>query len=622
MTLRTQSKYFIVGAIVLVALQFVVFGRSLNYEFLKYDDDVYVYENQNVQRLDSESIAWLFARPYYRSYTPLPLLTHALDFRIWGFSPWGHHLTSLILHSINSILVFMLALMLLPSRRNPEENRDGGMQPVAEGIADMPVFLGAFVTAAIFSMHPMRVESVAWVSDRKDLLLLFFMLPGCMAYIRYDANRNTKRGLYWYLLTLSFLVLAALSKSIAIVMPVLFLLFDAFLTRRLGSHTWRGLLMEKIPFLLVSAAFGVIAVLAASGSRPNEILNKMSTAEQVFLPFYSIIFYPLKMLWPFHLTPVYAPPAFPSMVLAAALCIVITKAAIDWAKRGKPLWLLVWLGYVVTVLPTLSAAGAGIQLWADRYSYMPAVILVLPIGAGVCRLWHDFSHKSIFIRGCTLLLSCSLIAACSVHSILQLPVWRNGERLWQHAILEAPELARPYSNLGVVLENKGDHNGALAQYKKAISLEPGYADALYNMGISYEAMNFRDSAELSYSRAIAMDSTYDDAYINLGNLCVQAGRLDEAIALFEKAIVINGADPDPYYNMGIALYAKGDAGKALESFQEALKRAPRYAKAYHNMGAIYLQFGLNDAAFECFKQAARLGLPESQSLLRSRGQSW
>jgi protein O-mannosyl-transferase len=622
MTLRAGSKYFILAAIFLVALQFAVFGRSLDYAFLKYDDDVYVYENQDVQRLDAESIAWLFAKPYYRSYTPLPLLSHAIDFRLWGLAPWGHHLTSLILHCINSILLFFFVLQVLRITREPAGDAGKELPPRPVGEPDTAGPLGAFVAAAIFSLHPMRVESVAWVSDRKDLLLLLFMLPACMAYLRYDANRNTKRGLRWYLVSLVCVVLAAFSKSIAVVAPVLFLLFDAFLTRRHRSMTWNGLLTEKIPFFIVGGTFGAIAIVAAGGSRPNEIMNTFSTAEQVFLPFYSIMFYPVKMLWPSHLTPVYPPPAFPAMVLAAIVCIVITKFVIDLARRGKPLWLLVWLCYVVTVLPTVSAVTAGIQLWADRYSYVAAVGLVLPFGVAVRDLWHGFGRHGVIERGSIVLLSSGLIAVCCALSVLQLPVWQNGESLWQHAISEAPDLARPYGNLGVVLENEGDHSGALAQYRRAIALEPGYADALYNMGIAYESMNFQDSAALSYSRAIAMDSSYDDAYVNLGNLCVASGKLDEAIMLFERAIAINGSDPDPYYNMGIALYTKGDAGKALESFQEALKRSPGYAKAYHNMGAIYLHFGLNDAAFDCFKRAARLGLTESQNLLRSRGQSW
>jgi Tfp pilus assembly protein PilF len=339
-------------------------------------------------------------------------------------------------------------------------------------------------------------------------------------------------------------------------------------------------------------------------------------------PFYSIMFYPAKLLWPTHLTPVYGPPGLSLMIVAALAFVVVTGIAIAFLRKGNPWFLLAWLCYTVAILPTIGGLSAGIQPWADRYSYLPAVSLFLLLGAGIRRLWEGYQRRSVFARISVAVLCALPLFICGCLSMRQVSVWQNGESLWTHAIAEAPGLPMPYANLGVAREDKGDHDGALHMYAKAVGLEPHYADALYNMGIAYESKGLPDSAGAFYTRAIAADTAHDDAYVNLGNLSVRAGRLDEGIRMYEQAIAIDGTKPDPYYNMGIAVYAKGDREKALACFQSAIKRSAGYADAYHNMGVVYLDLGEGAAAMECFTRAARLGLPEAQTLLKSKGYSW
>jgi len=609
--------------LLLVALQFLVYGAALDSQFLKYDDDVYVYENANIQKLDAESIAWMFARPYYRSYTPLTLLSHAVDVQLWGNDPWGHHLSNLVLHSINAVLVFLFGLMIFPVARLATGGETPDTTRVSLASPEIADVIGAFFAAAIFSLHPVRVESIAWVSDRKDLLLAFFTLLCCMAYMRYETCRGTRRAVRWYLASLLLFVLAGLSKSIALVIPVVLILFDALLLRtRARGITWTTLVMEKVPFFIVSIAFGMLAIAAARGSQTSYIVTDFSPAQVTLNPFYSIMFYPAKLLWPAHLTPVYGPPGTPLMIIAAVAFVVVSGIAIAYLRKGNPWFLLAWLCYIVTTLPTIGGLSAGIQPWADRYSYLPAVSLFLLLGAGIRWLWDRFQRRSMLARGSVAVLCALPLVICGGLSMRQIPVWQNGGSLWTHAIAESPDLPMPYANLGVALEDNGDHNGALDMYAKAVGLEPHYADALYNMGVAYEAKGLPDSAVAFYTRAIAADTAYDDAYVNLGNLHVRAGRLDEGIRMYEQAIAIDGTKPDPYYNMGIALYTKRDREKALACFQSAIKRSAGYADAYHNMGVVYLDLGNGAAAIESFTRAARLGLPEAQRLLRSKGYSW
>lgn len=611
------------ASLVLIALQVLVFSPALDNEFLKYDDDVYVYENANIQTLKAVNVAWMFARPYYRSYTPLTLLSHAVDYRLWGNNPWGHHLTSLLLHSANTVLVFLLGLMLLRVVRPKPGGTTLETSTAPAPFADTASVVGMFVASLLFSLHPIRVESVAWVSDRKDLLVVLFALSCCMAYLKYDAYRGTKRALLWYLGSLLFFALALLSKSVAVVVPAVLIFLDMFLLHRTNRRSiWTSLVAEKIPFLMLSLAFGIFAIIAAKESQLSTIAAKLSTAQWVLLPLYSIMFYPVKMLWPVHLTPVYDAPGIPLMVIAAILCIGITVLTIIYARRGREYWLLGWLCYIVAIVPTITGLSAGIQPWADRYSYFPTISLIFLVGGSIRGLWERYQHRGVAPRGVIAVLCAVLVLVCGRLSAQQLQLWQKAEILWRYAIEVTPDVPMPFANLGIVLESKGDHDGALMMYAKAVALEPHYTDALFNMGISYEAKQLVDSAASFYAKAIAEDRTYADAYVNLGNIYVRAGKLDDGIRLFEQAILLDASNPDPHYNMGIAFYNKGDRVKALECFQTAIKYSPGYANAYYNMGVVYLGLGIRDAAMESFVRAARIGSADAQKLLKSKGYPW
>ncbi len=619
----SRTWQLIFASLLLVVLQFLVFNPALDSGFLAYDDDVYVYDNPNIQALNAANVAWMFAGPYYHSYTPLALLSHAVDYRLWGNNPWGHHLTSLLLHSANTVLLFLFGLMLLHMVRRTPGATTPEISTARVPLADTASMVGMFFAALLFSLHPMRVESVAWVSDRKDLLVVLFALPCCMAYLTYDHYRGTKRALQWYLGSLFFFVLALLSKSVAVVLPAVLILLDLFLLHKQDLRSkWPALLAEKTPFLLLSVAFGILAFIAGKESQLSSVAAKLSSAQKALLPLYSIMFYPMKLLWPAHLTPYYDAPGTMLMVVAAILCVAITVFAIIKTKRGRGYWLLGWLCYVIATVPTVTGLSAGIQPWADRYSYFSTISLMLLAGGGIRSLWEMYQRRGATPRLLITVLGAVLVFICGRLSAQQLSLWQDAERLWRSAIGITPEVPMPYANLGVVLENKGDHDGALTMYAKAVALEPQFANALYNMGISFEAKQLVDSAVSCYARAIAADSTYTDAYVNLGNIFVRTGKLDDGINLFKQAIQLDPSDPDPYYNMGIAVYNQGDRVKALECFQSAVKYSPGYANAYYNMGIVFLDLGKNDAAMESFARAARMGSEDAQKLLKSNGYSW
>jgi len=615
-----RRLHIALAVISLIAAQFVVYGPALNNSFLKYDDDVYVYENKNIQTLNAESIAWIFARPYYRSYTPLALLSHSVDYSLWKDNPWGHHLTSLLLHTVNVVLMFLLGLIVLSlARGNLREGASEPHRPLLN--VDGSVLVGTLIAIAFYSLHPVRVESVAWVSDRKDLLVTVFLLLCIIAYIKYDAARGTSSAVKWFLISLVCFLLAVLSKTIATVTPLLLLSLDWLLLHRQEmKKKWRTLLIEKSPFLILSLGFGILATIAARESQLSDIVMRMSPPQRFLMPFYTVVFYPTKILVPLNLTPTYDSVSTVWMAIGALVGIAITVAGVRMLLKGHPWHLLAWLCYVLTILPTITGLSAGIQPWADRYAYVPSIPLFLLLGGGIAGIWERSRTQ-----GRRLALAGGGVALALLLGFLsrqQVTIWKDAETLWRYAIRVSPDLPMPYANLGVAVANRGDHDAALKLYRTAIQIQPHYADALYNMGVTFEQKGVADSAEHYYHQTILADVEYPDAYINLGNVYVTKGRIDDGIALYHRAIALDSSDPDPYYDLGYAYYQKGDRQQALEFFKKAIVYSPNYPQAYYNMGVVLLDLNNQDAAMTSFVRAARLGWPEAQKLLSTQGYSW
>ncbi len=613
----SQRTTVLLCSLLLVLFQVPAYAPALNGAFLHYDDNTYVYGNAMVKALNAETVSAMFSHPYFRSYAPLVLLSHAVDYALWNGNPWGHHLTSLLLHSANVVLVFLLGAVILSPRRLS-----------AAGVPAQPLFslinenaiAGAFVAAALYSLHPMRVESVAWVSDRKDLLLALFLLSSVLAYLQYDHQRGTPAGVKWFVASLGCTVLALLSKSIATMTPLLLLSLDGLLLhRRASGAEWRRLLFEKSPYFLLSAGFGLLAVWAAPGEGLNDVVAKMTTMQKMLMPFYSLMFYPAMQLVPVALTPVYTSPSVGWMAAGALTALLAIGASVWRARHGHFGWLLATAGYVLPLLPTIFASSAGIQPWADRYAYVPSIALFLLVGGGFSIIWE---RSSIRIRWASMT---AVLAVGIVFVYLdrhQTAIWKDSEALWRAVVRGAPEVANGYDNLGIALADKGDSAGALAMYREAIRLQANFADPYYNAAVLFQAKEMKDSAVTFYRLAIAADTAYVDAYINLANILANDGNRESAITLYERALALNDDNADAYYNLGCVRYLNGDPARALECFKRVVILSPGYSSAYNNMGVIFLEQKNVGAALESFVRAARLGSSEAQQRLAKAGYSW
>jgi protein O-mannosyl-transferase len=608
----------VVSALLLVAFQLIVYLPVVNNGFVHYDDNTYVYENKNVRTLNGETIAAMFTRPYFHSYTPVALLSHAIDYALWKNNPFGHHLVSLLLHSVNVVLIFFLTAAILARYR---ARTSSGLESGMFSNPDPGIIIGATAATLLFSLHPMRVESVAWISDRKDLLLCLFLISSVLAYLKYDGTRGKHAAAKWLIVAIVFNLLALLSKTIATVTPLVLLSLDWLLLHRNAAlKEWKGLLLEKTPFFVMSAVFAGLALWASPGSNVNRLVAQMTGTQRVLLPLYSLAFYPVKTILPFGLTPIYPLPPVDWMAAGAVLALALIGISLWALRKGHYIWTLVLAGYAIPLLPTITGISAGIQPWADRYSYLPSIALFMLAGAMISFVWERSSKMQTRLGA---------VAAVAVLAVAygfadrnQISIWRDSESLWQAALTGAPSNPDACDNLGIALAERGDFEGALSMYHTAIHLQPDFADPYYNAAVIFQGKGMRDSAFTYYSYAIAVDTQYVDAYINLANLLAGEDNRDAAISLYERALRLDGSNADAYYNLGCVVYLTGDRERALTCFQKATFFSPGYANAYYNMGIIFLDEKKNDLALDSFIRAARLGSSDAQNTLTRAGYSW
>ncbi|MCK5572010.1 MAG: hypothetical protein KAJ12_04590, partial [Bacteroidetes bacterium] len=361
---RTIS--LIAVALVVAAVTFVVFSGAMKNGFLNYDDDKYVTDNPRVQTLSWDSSVALFRESRFRSYTPLTFLSHTIDYAIWGPAPAGHHLTNLLLHSANAVWVLLLTLIVIVARRHPAVTGGDISSTKLRQYFTWPVVIAAAAAALAFALHPTRVESVAWVSGRKDLLMSFFLIPSFLAYMMFSLERDKRLRRRWYLFSLLLYLFALLSKSVAVAAPLGLVVIDILLKGRDGfSRLLVQSIRSKLPFLALAGVFGIAAALAATGHKTNQFILDMSAYEKILFPLYSLAFYPLKLLLPLTLTPIYASPSPAVLTSLAAVAFTLTALAVVGLMRGWVDWSAAWIFYAAMILPAVLGAlsSTGMQVW-------------------------------------------------------------------------------------------------------------------------------------------------------------------------------------------------------------------------------------------------------------------
>ncbi|MGD0281007.1 MAG: tetratricopeptide repeat protein, partial [Dissulfurispiraceae bacterium] len=587
--MNPRYKYFVAGFVSL--LPFLVYLSCLHNEFLIWDDYQYVYENPHLHPFNAAFFRWAFSAFYASNWHPLTWVSHALDYAVWGLNPLGHHLTNNILHAVNTFIVVVLVARLFETWP-PSRQQNPPLHPSQEG----SYIVIAAVTGLLFGLHPLHVESVAWIPERKDLLCAMFFLLSTLTYTKYVSSGGGLRNKH-YILVLFLFALALLSKPMAVSLPAVLLILDWYPFNRISSmKSFLSALFEKLPLIVLSLASSVLTVLAQKTGGAMRTFDLIPLSSRVLVAAESLMSYIWKMALPVNLIPYYLYPKNISLFsveyfLSVIIVSGITAACIVMVKKQK-LWLAVWGYYVITLLPVIGIVQVGGQSMADRYTYLPSLGPFILIGLLAAQLWG----KSIRRRGAwarlVIVAAIFILGSLSFLTYKQIAIWKDSLTLWTYVIKSGPEdVPLAHNNLGIAYASKGQLDLAVAEYQTALRLKPDYAEAHFNLGIAYASKGQLDPAVAEYQTALRLKPAYTEVHNNLGIAYASKGQLDPAVAEYQTALRLKPDNAEVHNNLGIAYASKGQLDLAVAEYQTALRLKPDYAEAHNNLGIAYASKG-------------------------------
>ena len=575
----------IVIPLFLVVATFAVYSQVLDHGFLNFDDNRYVTENTHInQGLTREGVVWAFTQSYASNWHPVTWLSHMLDFEIYGLDPFGHHLTNLLFHIANTLLLFGVLLKMTGTLW-----RSG-------------------LVAALFALHPLNVESVVWIAERKNVLSTFFWFLTLWAYAGYVE----KKKIGAYLLVVLFLALGLMAKPMLVTLPFVLLLLDFWPLKRWGdtqagsralkTETLASLVKEKIPlFILVVGASVTTYMVQKSGGamRSTEFSSLYSSTANALV---SYLEYLGKMAWPRGLSVFYPHPGNALPVWKAMICGLVLAGITVWVVRAircAPYLAVGWLWYLGTLVPVIGIVQVGEQAMADRYMYIPLIGIFIAIAWGLAELVKNGKQKLL-----SLLVFIFILAALTW---TQASHWKNGITLFEHAILvtknKTPSFVIVYNNLGHALASEKRYEEAVMQYRQAIKINPFYSKAHNNLGHALSELKRYDEAIERYRQAISIEANYAEAYNNLANALGKEGKLKESIAYYNEAIRFKSDYAEAHFNLGVALGRQSRSKEAIVQYRQALQIKPDFAWAHNNLAILLGQRGDFVGAISHYQQA-------------------
>jgi tetratricopeptide (TPR) repeat protein len=545
----------------LFLLTLCVYLPALRHDFVVYDDENYVRANSHVvQGLTSENIHWAFTTAYQSNWHPLTWLSHMLDCQLFGLQPWGHHLTNLLFHALNTALVFLVLRIMTGA-----------------------VWRSLFV-ALLFGLHPLHVESVAWIAERKDVLSTCFGLLTLLAYARYAA----KPAAATYLLALFLFALALMSKPMLVTLPFVLLLLDYWPLDRWQHKGFWKLAVEKGPFFLFAAALSVITLMVqmdagarhAMAGQPlidrgeNALVSYCRYLGKLFYPV-NLSFYPNHGGWKMH------------TVLLAGLLLSGLSAFVFGRRRQQPYLLVGWLWFVGTLVPVIGLIWGGWHAMADRYMYIPSIGLFIMVAWGVHEWTRHWRHQVVILAA----VGTVAVLFSTALTRRQLACWKDSETLFRHAIAVTENNYEAHQYLGFVLKREGRFDEAMVQFNEVLKMAPDNLAAHTCLGDALVLTGHRDEGVRELETAIRLDPTYADAHGFLANALSMQQRDDEAIRQYEEAIRLNPDFPAAHNNLGTILWKQGRLQEARDHFSEAVRLRPGDARFRDNLDQVLAEMG-------------------------------
>lgn len=542
-----MSRSRLVG-LVLVLVTLLAYLPVRQHGFVNYDDPDYLTENPVVQNgLTAAGVKWACTTFHASNWHPLTWLSHMLDCELFGLNPGPQHLVNVLFHAANAALLFWLLLRLT-----------GALGPAA-------------VVAALFAWHPLHVESVAWAAERKDVLSTFFGLLALLAYAGYAGESPAKnpRAKMFYALALGAFALGLLAKPMLVTLPLVMLLLDYWPLRRLAPDNWRWRVAEKLPFLALTAASCVMTYLAQR-TEAVVALERFPLGLRLENAVVAYAEYLLQMVWPARLAVIYPLPhhiAAGTLILVAVVLTGISGFAWAW-RRSQPCLLVGWLWYLGMLVPVIGLVQVGGQAMADRYTYLPLVGIFVAVVYGAQAAVLRWKLKPVLPWAVT----AGVLAGCLTLTARQLSYWQDGVTLFTHTVAVTGDNPIARINLGVALEQAGQPQEALAQYKIAEQLDPGRVQVHNNLGNLYDAQGQTNEALAEYREALRLQPHAPLVLCNLATLLVKLGQFDAAMTNYAVAAQLAPLDARPEYLMGKAELRRGRVLAAVGHFRAALAR--------------------------------------------------
>ena len=603
----------------LVTLVFIVFGQTVNYGFLNYDDNGYVSANPIVSRgLTAAGVGWAFTHVHSNNWHPVTTIFHMLDCQLFGLWPGGHHIVNVTLHALCAVLLFLVLLEMTGA-----------------------VWASGFV-AAVFAIHPLRIESVAWVAELKDVLSGIFFMLALWAYTRYARQPSRAR----YAWVAAALALGLMSKPMLVTTPFVLLLVDYWPLGRLQRRSqFIGLLVEKLPLCALSA-LSCVATIIAQG-QALRIMEYVPPAYRLENALVAYVIYIWKMIYPARLAVIY--PAVRNgwplwEVIEAGLLLITLTAAVVVLRRRHPYLLAGWLWYLGMLVPVIGILQVGQQAYADRYTYLPGIGLTVA-GTWLVIDWAGRRRPAVITLG---VIGSMYLAVLMIISMHEVTYWRDSISLWNHTLANTEENYTALNDLGIALVEKGQLDQAATQFAASVQIDPDYAMAHGNLGhyffiegrLGDAAAQFREvlridpdnveahsgladvfvkaarlaDAEPEFRKVLQLDPANTAADINLGAIVEREGRPEEAESLFSAAIANEPDNADAHFNLGDALMDLGQPQAAVAQFAASVKIKPDNAIGHYCLGVALLRIGRGEEALSQLARAHELAPADPESL--------
>lgn len=613
MRISTYSGRLRLLAILIALVSAVPYLPALGYDFVSFDDNDYITDNPYLRSPDIPFVKWAFVTFYPDNWFPIVWISYGVDYAIWGLNPMGYHLTNILLHMLNTLLVVLLTARLLKE---------------AFGALNDTGFFMAALVGIIFGLHPLHVESVVWVSERKDVLYALFWLLSLLAYIKYAERGAFNKKLY-YVLCLASFTFSLMSKPMAVTLPLVLLIIDWYPLKRLTLE--KGLMriavMEKLPFYALSLGCAKLTMMAQSSIGAVISTDAFPFWMRFWVALKTLRFYIQKFILPMDLTPFYPLPEVVRPLSfeylgSLVLLLGIIAACVAFIKR-MPALMAAWIYFVITLLPVLGVVKVGFIIGADRYMYLPMLGPLMLVGMCVSRGW-DSRKLRVYLVVSTAMLAVLL----SVMTFMQGRIWRDSLALRYHMAMNVPKTPKPYAESAYEHLRAGRYQSAVKDLTEAIALvsgqwglkyEPELHNYYHNRGNANFALKQYERAIKDFGMAISLKPDEAQYYFNRAIAYGRLQMIDNAISGYQRAVSINPDFAPAYNNMGTAYAKKGDYKKAIDNLNMAISLAGERSDYYYNRGQVHEIAGNMDLAIRDYRRSSRLGDKSATERLGSLG---